>query len=115
VKLFIAILAYALSLFGIDVGSHTRVDRVSSNGTDVLYSRVVAQPTGTRFECVRSASGACYYTVLASDCPAARTGPPCVSRPLQQFALARGESRQVAALPLSRLCVGTRATAPGCD
>ena len=82
-KIFIAVIAYALSLFGIDVGSHIRTDRVQSNGADVLYSQVVSQPTGTRFECVRSASGQCYYTVFAQQCTTvpARWTPSPSTRP----------------------------------
>lgn len=116
-KTFIAIIAYALSLFGIDVGSHTRIDHVSSNGTDVLYSKIVSQQTSTRFECVRSASGHCYYTVYGGDCAAgvAKAASVCVPTAVAHFSLAGGESRQVAALPLSRLCVGMQAPVAGCE
>jgi hypothetical protein len=67
-KTAIALVLYVLSLCGIDVNNETRVDRVVSNGSDVLYSRVVARPNGTRFECLRSASGQCYYTVFPEPC-----------------------------------------------
>lgn len=107
----LAIVFYALSLFGIDVGSHTRVDRVRSNGADVLYSKVVAQPTLTRFECVRSASGRCYYTVYAPHCsqadPVAKRKPGCAS--VDRFALARGDARQMSAYPGLRMCVSSDA------
>ena len=53
----LAIVFFALSLFGIDIGSQTRIDHIRSNGTDILYSKVVAKPAVTRFECVRSGSG----------------------------------------------------------
>lgn len=112
----LAILFYALSLFGIDVGSHTRVDRIRSNGTDVLYSKVVAQPTVTRFECLRSASGQCYYTVYARDCTTAAGGVQgCAS--IDRFALARGGARQMTARRGLRMCVSAdaQAAAPDCD
>jgi len=48
---------YSLSLFGIDLGSHIRTDRVRSNGTDVVYSKVVTQPAGTRCKAVHQHAG----------------------------------------------------------
>lgn len=118
----LAVVFYALSLFGIDIGSHTRVDRIQSNGTDVLYSKVVAQPTVTRFECLRSASGQCYYTVYAPDCAAApaaeatpKVKPDCAA--VDRFALARGDARQMTARPGVRMCVSAEAHAatPDCN
>lgn len=120
----LAIVFYALSLFGIDLGSHTRIDRIRTNGTDILYSKVVAQPTATRFECVRSASGQCYYTVYPRDCmPKAGTGAAwasarsrhCQSRPIEQFALAKGGSRQIATLHGIGLCVSAEARSTSAD
>ena len=118
-KTFVAIIMYSLSLFGIDLGSHIRTDRVRSNGTDVLYSKVVTQPAGTRFECLRSASGQCYYTLIRSDC-APIPGKPatgCASSPPEHFALARGDSRRMASLDTFRLCVSADAAAaePDCE
>jgi len=119
VKTFLAIIMYSLSLFGIDLGSHIRTDRVRSNGTDVLYSKVVTQPAGTRFECLRSASGQCYYTLIRSDC-AAIPGKPatgCALQPPERFALAKGDSRQMASLDTFRLCVSATAGVddPDCE
>ena len=110
-KTFLAVIAYALSLFGIDVGSHIRTDRVLSNGTDVLYSQVVSQPTGTRFECVRSASGQCHYTVFPQQCTTMPgTGTvDCTAQPAERFTLAKGETRRMAALPALRMCVSADA------
>src|SRR5687768_12565516 len=120
----LAIVFHALSLFGIDLGSHTRVDRVRTNGSDILYSKVVARPTVTRFECVRSASGQCYYTVYPRDCmPKARAQAAsasarkrhCQSRPIEQFALAKGGSRQIATLHGVGLCVSAEAGSTSSD
>jgi hypothetical protein len=119
VKTVLAILLYTLSLFGIDVGSKMRVDRIQDNGTDVLYSEVVAQPTGTRFECLRSASGQCYYTVFPEQCttPTGRPAADCLSRPAQRFALAMGDSRRVPSMPSLSMCVSADAKlrGPGCE
>jgi hypothetical protein len=116
----LAIVVFALSLFGIDIGSHTRIDRIRSNGMDVLYSKVIEQPTITRFECVRSASGQCHYTVYAPDCAA--TGQPANARmagcaSIHRFTLARGDARQMTARRGLRVCVSAEAigAAPDCD
>ncbi len=120
-KTFLAIIMYSLSLFGIDIGSQIRTDRVRSNGTDVLYSKVVTRPTGTRFECLRSESGQCYYTVYPRECaPTSATSThadDCLSRPVERFALAKGGSRQIPALSGFRLCVSADAGSlgPDCD
>ncbi|MDB6164301.1 MAG: hypothetical protein JWL98_1733 [Xanthomonadaceae bacterium] len=105
------LLYFVLSLFGVDLGSHVYIDRIRADGTDTLYSKVVAQPTVTRFECLRSASGQCYYTVFASDCAASgsTSAAECVRKPVEHFALARGGIRQIAALPTFRLCVSSEA------
>ena len=125
-KTFLAIIMYSLSLFGIDIGSHTFVDRIRVDGADTLYSKVVTQPTGTRFECLRSESGQCYYTVYPRDCtptstPTSASADPraqhCLSKPVEHFALAKGDSRQIPALHGFRLCVSAEAgsVGPDCD
>ena len=122
----IAIVCFVFSLFGVDLGSRTIVDRIHVDGADTLYSKVVAQPGITRFECVHSASGQCYYTVYPRACsstpvPAsASTGlraRDCLSNPVERFALATGDSRRIPALPGSRLCVSAEAriTESDCD
>ena len=118
-KTAIALVLYVLSLCGIDVSNETRIDRIVSNGTDILYSRVEARPNGTRFECLRSASGQCYYTVFPRQCATASGRPPvdCLAKPVQRFALARGDSRRLPSLAPSSLCVSADAKVrgPGCD
>lgn len=118
-KTVFAIIAWTLSLFGVEVGSQVRVDHVRSQGTDVLVSRVVARPTGTGFECVRSASGQCYYTVFADACTPATGGKNarCDRQPVDHFALANGGHRQFATLSPMHVCVRTDATVarPDCD
>ena len=118
-KTVIALVLYVLSLCGIDVSNETRIDRIVSNGTDVLYSRVVARPNGTRIECLRSASGQCYYTVFPRQCATASGRPPvdCLTKPVERFALAKGASRRMPSLAPSSLCVSVDAAVrgPGCD
>jgi len=117
VKTVLAILVWTLSLFGIEVGTQVRVDHIRAEGSDVLTSRVVARPAGTRVECVRSASGQCYYTVFPDACtPASAHGMRC-NQPIGHFALAKGERRQVATLANVRVCVRADATLarPDCD
>ena len=116
VKTALAILLWTLSLFGIEVGSQIRIDRIRANDTDVLYSRVIARPTGTRFECLRSASGQCYYTLFAPECTPGDV-TKCDGTPVDHFALAKGGSRQIASLSTVRVCVSVDATAarPDCQ
>lgn len=122
----IAIVSFALSLYGCDTGGSTYVHRSSADGSDVLHSKVVARPGVARFECLRSASGKCFYTLYPRGCdgatatgarPADEQATPCVPRPVERFALAKGESRQVTALSDFRMCVSTEADddIPGCE
>lgn len=122
----IAIVSFALSLYGCDIGGSTYVHRSSADGSDVLYSKVVARPGLARFECLRSASGQCHYTLYPRGCatpsaPAEGAKPqqeaPCIPRPVERFALASGQSRQVPALSAFRMCVSTEPEAeiPGCE
>ena len=113
-QVLIAAVYALLALFGSDLGSQTFVDRIRVDGADVLVSTVVTQPVVTRFECLRSASGQCYYTVFRRDCASntasAGSRPDCLSTPVTQFALARGSRRRIPALPEFRLCVSDNAS-----
>lgn len=115
----IAILTFVLSLYGCDVGGSTFVDR-----SDTLYSKVVAQAGVARFECLRSSSGRCYYTVFPRECaPAsgwvfasvATRIDSCRHEPIDRFAIAAGDSRKVAGLHRFRPCVSAEYGAPGPD
>jgi hypothetical protein len=121
---FVTLLYIALSMFGIDLGSHVTIDRIHADGADTLYSKVVAQPTVARFECVRSASGQCYYTLYPRHCastPAPAAGPAnarnrdCLSTPVDRFAVTTGASRQIPALREFRVCVGADPRSVGVD
>ena len=115
----IAIFSFVLSLYGCDVGGSRFVDR-----SDTLYSKVVVQAGVARFECLRSSSGRCYYTVFARDCASASwwvlaTGAPRIDRcrpePLDRFAIVAGDSRQIPGLQRFRPCVSADSAAPGPD
>ena len=114
-----ALFYFVLSLFGVDVGGSTFVHRSSANGADILYSKATAQAGVARFECVRSASGQCHYTVYPGDCtrgPAAtRNSDGCRSEPVDRFVLADGDSRQIAGLHDFRLCVSAEGGEPAPD
>jgi hypothetical protein len=116
----IAIVSFALSLYGCDFGGSTSVQQRSVDGEAVLHSRVVARPGLMRFDCLRSASGRCHYTLYAPDCDSAAgttERDACVPRPVEHFTLASGRSRQVAMLGTFRSCVSTGPTIrePECD
>lgn len=119
---FLALIYFVLSLFGCDIGGGSYVTRTTVDGTDTLYSQTTTQAGVARFECVRSASGACHYTVFAHDCAPKRglTVSPkgrCADNPIERFTVARGESRQIAGLTGFDLCVSAQdeAAGNGCD
>lgn len=112
---FIALCAFVLSLFGCNGGASTLVQRASADGSEVLHSRAQVQAGVARFECLRSASGQCHYTVLPRDCDPAGVARGCAAEPIERFALASGDSRQIAGLQAFRLCVSARADGPERD
>ena len=115
----IAIFTFVLSLYGCDVGGSTFVDR-----TDSVYSKVVAQAGVARFECLRSSSGQCHYTVFPRECaaaswwafvPGAVPVDDCRREPLERFAIAAGNSHQIPGLQRFRPCVSAQDTPPRPD
>ena len=109
---------FLLSLYGCDVAGSTYVHRDSSNGNDIMHSKVVAQPGVARFECLRSASGQCHYTLFPRRCAPTAAGVPaagCRSEPIAQFSIANGDSRLMPGLQRFRLCVSAEGGAPGAD
>ena len=101
----IALLYLIFSLAGCD---HTRtiVLRSTTDGTDLIYSRVTVLNLSTLFECIHSQSGHCYYGVFDHRCAAT---PTCTT-PLQQFALDSDSQRRLGELPLDfELCVSADA------
>jgi hypothetical protein len=116
----IALCYFVLSLYGCDVGSSSSVYRAQANGSDVLYSKVVTQAGIARFDCVRSASGKCHYSVFSRECAAApdsgRTSPArCVTKPIERFAIADGDSRMIPGLQTFSVCVSAEDATKGTD
>lgn len=114
----LALCYFVLSLFGFDGGGATFVHRVSADGGDVLHSRTHVQAGVARFECLRSESGHCHYTVHPRGCApttAATQAAGCRTAPVQRFVIARGDSRQVSGLHDIHLCVSTDGGARGPD
>ena len=118
-----ALLQFLFALCGCSLGGTNFSDRVSVDGTDLLYSRAHVQDGVARFACVASSSGRCHYTLFADNamdtCNAgidqtgtSRTCPPA---PLQRFAVDAGDSRQMTALPAFKLCVSVDDEAQGMD
>lgn len=110
---FLAIVYFLLSLVGLDVGSSTFVDRSSRDGAATLESRAQVASGVARFECVRSASGQCHYTVFPRGCTTTRRplGWPatrCADDRVERFAVASGASHEVAGLSGFHLCVSGR-------
>ncbi|MGY1459561.1 MULTISPECIES: hypothetical protein [unclassified Luteimonas] len=117
----LALCYFVLSLFGFDGGGATFVHRVGADGGDVLYSKAQVQAGVGRFECLRSESGQCHYTVYPRDCtPATATAATaqatgCRAASAQRFVIARGDSRQISGLHDIRLCVSTDGGTRGPD
>jgi hypothetical protein len=117
VNKLIAVFYFVLSLYGFDVGS-TIVDRINIDGSQALHSQVVAQPGIARFECLRSASGRCYYTLYPRKCapesaPTGKRNDRCPAGPVRRFAVANGSSHQVTGLQRYRMCVSAEDRIPG--
>ena len=112
----IASVYFLLSLFGCDGGGTTLVTRATVDGTDTLYSETRVTADIARFECIRSASGRCHYTLFPRECASAPAqAAKCAARPPEQFALAAGKHREVVGLSPFDLCVSHKAEALASD
>lgn len=113
----IALCYFLLSLFGCNVGESTYVHRTSVDGSDVLYSKAQVEAGVARFQCLDSMSGQCHYTVYPRKCARASAGKvsACAAGDVKRFAIARGDSRQIAGLRDFRLCVTADGGAAGPD
>ncbi len=91
-----------LILSACGIGGTSYSTRIGDNGHDALYSKARVEDGVARFQCLKSDSGSCHYTLY----PAACAGKPdCALAPLQRFTVARGEGRQIAGLRDFRVCV----------
>lgn len=116
----IALCYFVLSLYGCDVGGSSFVHRSQVDGIDTVHIEGGAQPGSARVDCLRSASGRCYYTLFPRECPpaAAATGKRidrCPTGPVRRFAIANGGSHEVAGLQRYRMCVSAEERIPGPD
>lgn len=110
---FLAIVYFLLSLVGLDVGSSTFVDRGSDDGATTFESRAQVASGVARFECVRSASGQCHYTVFPRGCagprrPLAWPAARCADGRIERFTVASGTRHEIAGLGGFHLCVSSR-------
>ncbi|GAB3388724.1 hypothetical protein [Lysobacter fragariae] len=90
-------LYFALSLFGCDDGGTTVITRSSVDGVDQLLTQTRVRLGVARFQCVSSRSGECHYALFPTQC-ATRDGG-CRAHPIEQFAMAPGDTREVVGLP----------------
>ena len=107
----VALLQFLLALAGCSPGGTTWTSRVDE-GRMALHSKASVQDGVARFECVRSSSGACHYTLYPDACDGKAA---CQLAPLQRFSVVRGESRQVAGLAGFKPCVAIDAAPMGAD
>ncbi|HEY0662274.1 MAG TPA: hypothetical protein VGD21_13250 [Lysobacter sp.] len=116
-RFLIASVYFLLSLFGCDAGGTTLVTRASVDGTDTLYSETRIQGVTARFECIRSASGQCHYTLFSRECASGPTqdASECAPPATKQFALAAGDRRELVELSPFDLCVSHKAEALAAD
>ena len=122
----IALLQFLFSLCGCSLGGSNFSDRISVDGTDLLYSRAHVQDGVARFACMTSSSGRCHYTLFAdtamdacnthaADAAHPGTTQTCPPAPLQRFMVDAGDSRQMTGLPAFRLCVSVDDLPQGTD
>lgn len=108
----LALLAFLFSLSGCEPTGSTFVSREVSNGRDLLHARASLASGVARFECLRSDSGLCHWTIHPARCG---DGAPCATPP-QRIVLAADESRQLAGVTRLRACVARRAGgSPACE
>jgi hypothetical protein len=113
----IAVLCFVLSLAGYDPGATHFIERSTRDGVDLLDSRIDVRPGIARFRCVRSASGACHYTLFPRDCRGRGTSSTgadvdCQAHPLRRFAVIAGDEREFSGLPRFQPCVAPQPDVP---
>lgn len=99
----IAAMYFLLALFGCEIGGTTTVTRSIVDGMDIIHSKTRIQGGIARFECLASASGECHYTLFPDQCASANGD--CTKRPIDRFALPKGERREIVGLPAFDACV----------
>ena len=107
----VALLQFLLALAGCSPGSTTWTSRVE-DGRVALQSKASVQDGVARFECVKSSSGTCHYTLYPDACGG---DAACQLAPLQRFSVASGDSRQLTGMVGFRPCVRLDDVLPGAD
>jgi len=96
----LALLSFALSLFGVQLGGTSYSNRLH-DGDTVLHSEAWSDEGRARFECVESSTGRCHYRLLPVECGLAG----CEQVPLRQFSVAEGRTLALSGVPAFRLDV----------
>lgn len=107
----VVLLQFLAMLSGCSAGGTTFTSEVDSDA-ETLSSRVRVQDGVSRFDCRASSSGQCYYTLYPHAC---NGEADCKLAPLRHFAVARGDSRQIAGLSDFRPCGSARDVRVGAD
>lgn len=107
IRIATAVLSILLAVMGCD-GPQTRVIMMSSKGPEGSnVVRATIRDGLATFQCIDSVAGACSYVLFLSDCPTSGDKSACVAKPLEEFTLKTGASKQIAALPEDfKFCVG---------
>ena len=108
----LAMLYYLFAVVGCSGGRVTEI-RSETDGHDILHGRVEVSAEVTKFECLTSSSGQCYFSLFDPSCtdPAVTCG-----KPPERFALAEGASREIVGLPAGfKPCIDTAGKAMQVD
>ena len=107
IRIATAVLSILLTVMGCD-GPQTRVIVMSSKGPEGSNEiRATVKHGLATFQCIDSVAGACTYALFLSDCPPSGGESACVTKPLEEFTLKKGATKEIAALPEDfKFCVG---------
>src|SRR3546814_4548935 len=98
-KELMALVWFALSLFGCDFGGTSIVNRITGEAGS-LHSEAYVKPGTARFHCLQSSTGQCGYRLFPADC-----ADECDAPPLREFVVDEGDTVAVVDLPPFRVDV----------
>lgn len=117
-RMLAALFWITLGMIGCDQREKTVTTTIRSTTPAGSHAvRVSATKASAKFQCIESASGDCEFAVFAPGCSGAADDSRCEPKPVSEFVVAAGTSRQVADLPEGfRFCVGygKKPVAPSC-